>query len=138
MVYKTQSNSAEINAIIVKRQVENEAVFRTENEKHLKALAQFNELAESEGEHSLTTPEESVLHFICECSDENCDQRVAMTISEYVKTHKDRSCFIVIPGHETLEVEKPVMKKMKFTLVKKFFKPTSKNPVLKSTPTDNV
>jgi len=46
--------------------------------------------------------------FLCECSQLDCRDRIHMAPSRFDRIHRDPDLFIVIPGHEILEVERVV------------------------------
>src|SRR5262245_8047432 len=46
--------------------------------------------------------------FLCECSRLDCRERIEMTPSRFDRIHRDADLFILIPGHELLEVERVV------------------------------
>jgi hypothetical protein len=103
-----------------KRQIRNEQVFRRANEKVQRELKKLEKMASSEGNDKIIPADKMVLQFYCECSDANCKERIAMTLSEYEKLHKDRSHFIVLPKHETKSIEKIVSKNDDYNVVDKF------------------
>ncbi len=133
-----KSENDEPTALVRKRQAENESVFREANEKVQADLENFTTLAYSEGQADLAPTQDMVLNFCCECSDENCRERIPMSIGEYSRLHQDRHNFIISPNHETPAIEFPVAKRKRFWLVRKFVSPSEKNATLRSTPTDNV
>lgn len=55
----------------------------------------------------------------CECSDANCAAQLDLTLTEYesVRTHAAR--FVVVAGHEELEVERVVETQPRFRVVEK-------------------
>lgn len=132
------ANNNEQPSIVQTRQVNNESVFREANEKVQKGLTDLAELAHSEGHGDLAPSQDMVLQFCCECSDENCRERIEMTLGEYARLHQDRNQFIVVPGHETANVETTIAHKKRFSLIRKFFKAPEKGASLKTTPTNNV
>ncbi len=120
-----------------KRQIENEVVFRKANEKVLEELKLLTKMAKSEGNASMAPDKDLKLHFFCECSDENCHERIVLTLGKYQDLHKDRSKFIVSPDHETAAIEKVVAKKVKYSVVDKFVTPSEKATTLNATTVDN-
>lgn len=94
-----------------RRLVENEVTFREANEMVLRGLAELDALAQEDAqpEHRPSPALlERLLHFYCECSSTGCVARVQLTMSEYERMHKIRNRFVVLPGHERLEVERVV------------------------------
>jgi hypothetical protein len=69
---------------------ENQRSFRRGNER----LEEFAEAAQTDG-HKLP--------FLCECADESCIGRIEMTADDYHAAHLDRTQYIILPGHLTLE-----------------------------------
>jgi hypothetical protein len=47
----------------------------------------------------------SFVSFVCECADVKCGERVSLTLEEYehVRSHPNR--FVVVPGHNIVDVE---------------------------------
>ncbi len=74
------------------------------------------------------------LHFYCECSNEDCHERIALPLSKYKEIHSDRSRFIVMPEHEVPSIENVVSKKTKYSVVDKFVTPLETAATLKATP----
>lgn len=115
------------------RQIENEAVFRGVNEQTTTSIKAVNEMAKEEGHLSLINNDDMKLHFYCECSDENCRERIILATSKYEALHRDRKQFILKPGHHVKEIEKIVSKKTHYSVVKKFKKPPEQVGTLKQT-----
>lgn len=105
------------------RQIDNEAVFRKMNEQSTASIKSVNKMAKEDGYPTLINNEDMELHFFCECSDENCRERIILPASEYESLHKDRKKFILKPGHHAKAIEKIVSKESKYNVVKKFKKP---------------
>jgi hypothetical protein len=47
----------------------------------------------------------SPIDFICECTDETCDQSISLTLAEYEGVRAESNSFFVVPGHELLDIE---------------------------------
>ncbi|GAC1391151.1 MAG: hypothetical protein NVSMB46_02610 [Candidatus Saccharimonadales bacterium] len=120
------------------RQIENEVVFRKANEQIQTDFKKLEMMAKNEGEGSLKIEDDMILHFICECSDDNCRERIATSYSTYIKLHKNRSHFIVKPGHATKSLEKVIAKKSKYNVVDKYFTPPENTTGLNITAISNV
>lgn len=109
-----------------RRRAENEVVFRQRNDA-VKNLAK-EVLAHSKVELSLS--------FVCECSDENCEEKILLTVNEYESIrHTDRD-FIIKPGHEQKDIEAVVWHDNhpeEFRVVKKFVQPPSTDGQLNRT-----
>ena len=80
------------------RQARNEALFREVNER----IAELGDSAQA-------WSEDGGVDFLCECGTEGgCGERVHMPLPVYdhVRSQDDR--FVVLPGHETPEIERAV------------------------------
>ena len=73
----------------------NEAVFREVNER-VEALARGFRI------------EHERIEVLCECGDQRCTDRIAMTLPEYEHVRADSRTFAVVPGHEIPDVERVV------------------------------
>jgi hypothetical protein len=47
--------------------------------------------------------------FVCECLDESCAERVAVTLQEYEWIRSDSNSFFVVPGHQVAAVEEVLL-----------------------------
>jgi hypothetical protein len=83
----------------------NEAIFRAGNELIERAVAGSN----PDG-----------VPFLCECGDERCLERVALTVSEYEAVRSHPARFFVVPGHEDLTAGEVVVAAFeRYSLVEK-------------------
>jgi hypothetical protein len=57
--------------------------------------------------------------FLCECSNEDCHETLALSLGEYEVVRSSLNLFVVLPGHELLEVDRVVDARERFTLVEK-------------------
>lgn len=57
--------------------------------------------------------------FLCECGDKNCIEQMSMTLVEYEAIRSDPTYFVVVPGHELLEIERIVQTGDRFSVVRK-------------------
>jgi hypothetical protein len=87
------------------RLAENEAMFRNANER----MSQWEE-------HRINEAEE--LYF-CECSDDDCREKVRMRKADYEKVRSDSCHFFVVHGHETLDVETVIEDHGDWTVIEK-------------------
>lgn len=121
-----------------RRMVENEVVFRSYNEQVKKGFDEINKIAKEDGQHPIELNPETLLHFYCECSDENCRQRIRMSARIYTKIHKVRNNFVVLRGHEVNAIEVIITKRPTYYVVsKKVHTPTSVDS-LQATDVENV
>lgn len=79
----------------IERQARNEALFREVNER----------IAES-GEAVQDWSPDGVLEFWCECgADGGCGERLRMPLAVYERVRAQDDRFVVLPGHETPDIE---------------------------------
>ena len=64
--------------------------------------------------------EESEIEVLCECGQEGCRELITVTISDYDKAHGQADRFIVVPGHDTPEIERVVELSERYLIVDKF------------------
>jgi hypothetical protein len=57
--------------------------------------------------------------FLCECGDKSCIKQMSMTLVEYEAIRSDPTQFVVVPGHELLEIETVMQKGDRFSVVRK-------------------
>ncbi|MGE5690745.1 MAG: hypothetical protein ACM33B_09330 [Pseudomonadota bacterium] len=86
---------------------QNEALFREVNER----------IAEITDAHDVS-PSEPV-SFVCECSALSCGGQVTLTLEEYRRARARRRVFVVVPGHERLDIERVVERAEGWSLVEK-------------------
>lgn len=84
----------------------NEAIFRNVNESILDLESGWDATAEA-------------AQFVCECGDERCIERIALTIDEYTAVREDDAQFVLVPGHEIPDVETVVSRNDRFAVVRK-------------------
>ena len=102
-----------------RKQIENEMLFRRANEKVGKDLDELDAMYKAEGNPHLMRDDDLLLNFKCECSDENCDIRIPMRLSQYRKIHLDRSAFLIKPNHEVTPIEKVIETTDTYNIVRK-------------------
>jgi hypothetical protein len=120
-----------------KRQIENEMIFRRANEKVGIALEDINTKHVEDGNPDLVTNDDLLLHFICECSDENCKERIPMKLSVYQKIHLNRGLFIIMPNHQVEAIEKVVYSEPTYSVVEKNNYISEPGKILNDTMIDN-
>ena len=57
--------------------------------------------------------------FICECSSRACLDRVSLTLREYEHVRAEGTRFVIVPGHENIEVELVVETSRHYSVVEK-------------------
>jgi hypothetical protein len=87
------------------RVAENEATFRRANEALFRS---FQELGPDE-----------LAPFLCECGDDRCTQTIRLKLEEYEEVRGQPGRFVVVPGHEILEVERVVEAGERYEVVEK-------------------
>ena len=102
-----------------RKQIENEMIFRRMNEKVGDDLDAIDSLHREEGNVHLIRDDDLLLQFKCECSDENCDERIPLRLSKYREIHGDRSTFIVKVNHQVDLIEKIISGEKEYSVVKK-------------------
>jgi hypothetical protein len=73
----------------------NEAIFRNVNE-------------QIEGINKALSEMTQTMDIVCECAEITCAERIMVTVPAYERVRADPTLFIVLPGHEQLDVEKVV------------------------------
>lgn len=59
------------------------------------------------------------IEFVCECGDLECLERIELTRAQYEAVRSDPRRFVVLPGHEDLEVARVVEKHDRHLVVEK-------------------
>jgi hypothetical protein len=89
-----------------KRIGENEALYRSINEKIEDLNASFGMVAES-------------MAVVCECGMLECAQQIDLEIPTYERVRSDPALFVVVPGHEIPDVESVVEAHSGFNIIRK-------------------
>jgi hypothetical protein len=100
-----------------RKQIENEMIFRRMNEKVGDDLLALDAMHIEDDNIHLLREDDFLLRFKCECSDENCDARIALKLSEYDKIHVNRDTFIVKSDHQVDPIEKVIKKENDYNVV---------------------
>lgn len=105
-----------------RRQIENEMIFRRGNEKvgdDLDALDAMH--IEDDNPHLIRNDDDDnvLLHFRCECSDEDCEARIPIKLSVYKKIHENRDAFIIKINHQVMAIEKVILTGDNYSVVEK-------------------
>lgn len=115
----------------------NEVVFRNQNEKVQQNIDEFNATAKDLGEVPISIGGDEHLHFHCECSDENCAERIKVSISTLKKIHEARDVFVVKPNHVVHDVETAIKKTDEYWIIKKYEYPPQNATELKTSGLDH-
>lgn len=120
-----------------RRQIENEMIFRRTNEKVGDDLGALDAMHIEDGDVHLVADADLLLRFKCECSDENCSERIPMQLNEYQEIHTNRDTFVVMPDHQVDPIEKVLKKTADYNVVKKNNSTPEPTGELNSTTIDN-
>jgi len=120
-----------------RRMVENEVVFRQANEKVAGGLDSLSKLAAHEGQSELAPSKDMAIQFFCECSDENCRERISLTLDNYRRHHENKKRFIVKSGHEVPEIEFIIATFTDHVVVEKRIQPPKEADSFNKTDVDN-
>jgi hypothetical protein len=80
---------------------------------------EVNERIEELDAHMRVLPHDELLEFHCECGRAECESRISMTPDEYRRVREQSDRFAVVPGHEQLEIERPVERNERYLIVDK-------------------
>jgi hypothetical protein len=86
---------------------ENERLFREVNERVAQMQQGFQGAA--------AEPE-----WVCECGDETCFQKLTVALDDYREIRSHADWFVILPGHEKLDVERIVRSGDGYVVVEKF------------------
>jgi len=64
-------------------------------------------------------PGDGVLELVCECADEDCTRSITLTPRGYESVRSDETQFLVVPGHQRIEVEDVVAEREGWFVVRK-------------------
>lgn len=120
-----------------RRQIENEMIFRRVNEKVGDGLDELDAMHIEDDNPQLIRDDEMLLHFKCECSDENCDARIPIILSVYRKIHENRDSFIIKLKHQVEAIEKVIATEDNYSVVEKNNSTAEPNDTLNDTSIDN-
>jgi transcription initiation factor TFIID subunit TAF12 len=82
-----------------------EALFRDVNERIAESAERFDAPA---------------AEFVCECADPNCTHRIETTLEHYDEVRSEATHFLLVPGHEDLDIERVVERHGRVAVVEKF------------------
>ncbi len=90
-----------------KRLTLNEAMFREINERLESRILVFR------------GDDEPELTVLCECANADCTERLMMTPDEYAQVRSDTRQFVIVPGHEYIDLEEVVCRTDGYEIVRK-------------------
>lgn len=120
-----------------RRQIENEMIFRRVNERVGDDLGALDAMHIDDHNLDLMWDDTVLLKFFCECSDEDCDQRIALKLSVYKKIHENRDKFIIKFKHQVKEIEKVILSEENYSIVEKNNSTAEPGDSLNDTAIDN-
>ncbi len=88
------------------RAARNQAVCRDVNDR-------IDELNEQLGS------DDALPQYICECLDVSCGERIAIPHHDYLRIRRNPVEFVVVPGHEDLQVEQVIDRETSWLIVRK-------------------
>lgn len=121
----------------LRRMAENQVVFRRFNEKLQHDIDKVNETAAEMGDEPFLIDADEPLYFYCECSDEDCTERVRVSPNQYAEIHANRDQFTIMNGHEVPEIETVIATFPEFCVVQKYETPRESVRELASTDLKN-
>ena len=120
-----------------RRQIENEMIFRRANEQIGIELDEVDALHVADGNPHLVRNDDLLLEFRCECSDENCNERIPVKLSIYQSIHLNRDTFVIKENHEVNAIEEVTVVKVNYSIVKKNKSTSEPGVNLNKTDVDN-
>lgn len=120
-----------------RRQIENEMIFRRANELVGHNLDTIDAHHIEDGNPHLVRNEDISLQFNCECSDENCNARITIKLSDYQTIHENRKAFIIKLNHQVESIEKIILNKKTYSVVEKNNSTAEPGKELNDTDIDN-
>ena len=106
------------------RRAENEVIFKAHNQF---ILEQVNNILPESNKPTFK------IAFICECSDEACQKKIALTVRDFRRHTMNPRRFIIKPGHEQPDIEQVIDRRRGYELVEKFELPPTTDGVLNAT-----
>lgn len=120
-----------------RRQIENEMIFRRANEKVGDSLGALDAMHIEDDNPHLIRDDSVLLHFKCECSDEDCDARIPIKLSVYQNIHANRDSFIIKLKHQVEAIEEVILTEADYSVVKKNNSTAEPGEILNVTPINN-
>jgi hypothetical protein len=63
---------------------------------------------------------QQVIEVLCECGREGCSGLIALSIADYDDAHSQADRFVVLPGHQSSDIERIVEERPGYLVVDKF------------------
>jgi hypothetical protein len=119
------------------RLIENEMIFRRANEMVGDNLDEIDALHIEDDNPHLIRSDDMLLHFKCECSDEDCEVRIPIKLSMYQTIHENRDAFIIKLKHQVEAIEKVILTEAEYSVVEKNNSTAEPGKTLNVTSVDN-
>lgn len=94
-------------------------VSEAREERLAKNEATFRALNENIQNLAATLGGREPFEFICECATAGCFERVALTLAEYERIRADGAHFVLVAGHEDIEIEQVIADRDAYVVVEK-------------------
>jgi hypothetical protein len=103
---------------------ENELIFRKANERASGQISRTLDIAGQEKQsHTVEDMDDMPLQFYCECSNEDCKERIRLSPKEYTAQHKNSNQFLLLKGHHNPEIERIMTDNDIYIVVEKYITP---------------
>lgn len=102
-----------------RNQIENEMIFRRMNEKVGDGLEALDAMHIADDDPHLIHDDAMALKFRCECSDENCHERIELKLTTFSEIHTNRDTFVVKKDHQVDPIETVIREEADFSVVMK-------------------
>jgi hypothetical protein len=79
---------------------------------------EINERVERDLEPILDAQDE-LLPFVCECGRTRCAETIQLTVAEYEDVRRESARFVLVSGHEIVDVEDVVERTDRYAIVRK-------------------
>jgi len=99
-----------MDTVVAKKLKQNEITFKKVNE-GIKKIEK-NSLTP-------TAQKNNQIDFVCECSDENCFEKIRLTVVEFESFRRNQNQFIIKENHQTPEIEQEIGGSKDFVIVEK-------------------
>jgi hypothetical protein len=63
---------------------------------------------------------DQLIEVLCECGRQECGGVITLTVADYDGVHSQADRFVILPGHESAEIEKVVEERAGYLVVDKF------------------
>lgn len=103
-----------------KKLAQNQVIFKETNQKVYEGLENLDKRLNKDDVSVMKDGLNTPLHFLCECSDEKCHQRIVISPTKFKSLHGTPAQFVILPGHEVKAIERVTKKTKNYAVVEKF------------------